>query len=136
MSIQDKHLLVKIGQYALIANDDGKVLLLQRARSKKWSLPGGRLDKDERDWKKAFIREIKEEIGLEILEAEPFDIKIIEDQWQVKYCVFFRCKVDDLVELKLSQEHAGHRWVGKEEISNLDIEDEPSIREVVDRSLT
>ncbi|MEI8343400.1 MAG: hypothetical protein WCF93_00445 [Candidatus Moraniibacteriota bacterium] len=39
----NNYLLAKIGQYALIKNNKSKILILERANSKTWSLPGGRL---------------------------------------------------------------------------------------------
>ena len=73
---------LKVGQYALVVKDN-TVLVLERSCSKTWSLPGGRLNADERDWFLAFKREIAEETGIEIEGAKPFSIEIVEDDWQL-----------------------------------------------------
>ena len=132
MDNSDKHLLVKIGQYVLIANDNNQVLLLQRERSKNWSLPGGRLDKEDKDWKQSLIREIKEETGLTIKNPQPFEVKLIENPHQTKYCVFFTAKTSDTREFKISEEHSSSEWIGKEGLADLVIDDEPKVREVLE----
>jgi 8-oxo-dGTP pyrophosphatase MutT (NUDIX family) len=116
------HLLAKIGQYGLILNEKDQILILQRARSKSWSLPGGRLSTDERDWKKALEREIKEEVGLDVIDARPVDINIIEDPYQVKYCVYCVLDVKELDNIKPSEEHSGYKFVGLEEIETMEME--------------
>ena len=129
MGQHDNHLLAKIGQYGLIKNSEDKVLVLERARSKTWSLPGGRLDNGEEPHE-AFTREIKEELNLECSDLKPFDVNIITDQWQTKFCVYYSVDVVDLDSLQISDEHSGHKWISLEEAENLDIEDE-KVRDVV-----
>jgi len=85
---------LKVGQYALIQNDDGLILALKRKKSGLWSLPGGRLNQDERDWLLALKREVFEETGLEVISASPYSVEIVEDEWQVKYCVYFSVVAD------------------------------------------
>ena len=116
--MMSEHLEAKIGQYALIKNSENKILILERSRSKKWCLPGGRLNKDE-DWKEAFSREIKEEIGAEVTNPKPFDIKIITDPYQIKYCVYFTVEADHLSQLKISDEHSGLKWINTEGLVGL-----------------
>lgn len=133
MKSGDKHLLAKIGQYVLLVKNRGQVLLLQRKRSKVWSLPGGRLEKDERNWKEALIREVGEESGLEISDLKPFDIKIIEDKWQVKYCVFFLTELKESKKPQISEEHVDYKWISDEELKDLELDDEPKVREVLEK---
>lgn len=123
----DNHLLAKIGQYALIKNDD-RVLVLERARSKTWSLPGGRLEKDEA-WDKAFLRELKEETNLDCTNPLPVAVNIIEDAYQVKYCVYFSVEILNIDDLKISPEHSNYKWVDLTEAKTLNFEDE-KIRDV------
>jgi 8-oxo-dGTP pyrophosphatase MutT (NUDIX family) len=128
----DKHLLAKIGQYILIANSQNQVLVLERERSKNWSLPGGRLDKQDKDWKLALIREVKEETGLTVTNLKPFDVKLIEGPYQIKYCIFFTAKITDLTKLQLSKEHLSSKWIGKEDLASLRIDDEPNVRQTLE----
>ena len=132
MDNSEKHLLAKIGQYVLITNTDNKVLLLERKRSKNWSLPGGRLDKEDKEWEQALAREIKEETGLQLNKLIPVDVKLIEDKWQTKYCVYFKAKSVDPSLLQISKEHSSIKWVGENDIAGLVIDDEPKVREVLE----
>lgn len=127
--MDDSHLLAKIGQYALIKNDEGKLLVLERARSKTWCLPGGRLDKKE-DWDNCLLRELKEELGAEYKDPKPFTVNIITDPYQVKYCVYFTVVSSNTDTLIISNEHSSFRWVGREEALKLNFEDE-KVSEVV-----
>lgn len=121
------HLLAKIGQYALISNKSGRLLVLERTRSKTWSLPGGRLNTNE-DWNSAFIREIKEETNLNGIELKPFEVNIIKDPYQIKYCVYFIVNVQDFANLKISEEHSSFRWIEKSEITELNFEDDKVVK--------
>jgi 8-oxo-dGTP diphosphatase len=132
MDNPDKHLLAKIGQYVLISNSKNQVLLLERKRSKNWSLPGGRLDKQDKDWKQALIREVKEETGLTVTNLKPFDVKLIEDIYQIKYCVFFTTQTTDITKLQTSKEHSSTKWVGENDLKDLVIDDEPKVRQVLE----
>jgi len=128
----DDHLLAKIGQYALILNDEGKVLVLERARSKTWCLPGGRLSEGE-EWDVALMRELLEETGFKYVDSQPFAVNVISDPYQTKYCVYFTVQIEDS-SISLSAEHSGYRWLNKDEASGLDFEDE-KIKDVVVRFL-
>ncbi|MFC1649902.1 NUDIX hydrolase [Patescibacteria group bacterium] len=132
MDNPEKHLLAKIGQYALITNNKSQVLMLERKRSKNWSLPGGRLDKEDKDWQEALVREIKEETGLMVTNLKPFDVKLIEDPYQIKYCVFFVAKTSDTNALQTSKEHSSSKWVMGKELAGLVIDDEPKVRQVLE----
>jgi len=56
---------VTIGVFAIIFDDDKRVLLCHRRDYDLWNLPGGGLEKDESPWAGA-IREVKEETGLDV----------------------------------------------------------------------
>jgi len=127
--MNENHLSAHIGQYALLKNTDNKILLLERARSKTWCLPGGRLNNDE-DWDKALLRELKEELNLDCLNPKPFGVNILKDPYQNKYCVYFTLDCADLSPLRISNEHSNLGWFNYEEIKDLDIEDE-KIRNIV-----
>ncbi len=128
----DKHLLAKIGQYILITNESKQVLLLQRRQSNIWSLPGGRINKNDKDWISAIAREIEEETRLSVENLKPFDIKLIEDPYQMKYCVFFTASCRNTDNLKISQEHISSKWVSSYDIKQMVIDDEPKVRLVLE----
>jgi len=114
---------LKVGQYALTINPKGEILVLERSRSKKWSLPGGRLDSHERDWHNALKREIFEETGINIKKAEPYKVNIVEDlPYQVKYCVYFIIELGDIFEISLAKEHSSFRWLDKNNCDTVEFE--------------
>ncbi|HUW22181.1 MAG TPA: NUDIX hydrolase [Candidatus Bathyarchaeia archaeon] len=121
----NNHLLATIGQYALILNPKKEILLLQRVRSKLWSLPGGRLNQGE-DWEKAFIREVKEETSLETTGFSPVAVALVKDPYQTKYCVFFEVCVRSLIDLKVNnQEHINYRWFAISDLHGMIIDSYP-----------
>ena len=129
--MNNNHLTAKIGQYAIIKNNDGKILILERMRSKTWCLPGGRLNENE-EWDTALLRELKEELNLECQNPSPIAVNIIKDDYQTKYCVYFRLACINLSELKISNEHSNLGWFNLDEIKNLDIEDDEIKKVIVD----
>ncbi|MFC1649667.1 NUDIX hydrolase [Patescibacteria group bacterium] len=133
MDDPNKHLYAKIGQYVLISNDKNEILLLERLLSKKWPLPGGRLDKKDRGWEKALAREVKEETGLLIENLQPFDIKLIEDPYQIKYCVYHLASSSNVDDLTTSNEHSASRWVTKVDIDKLSIDDSPAVKQMLEK---
>ncbi len=60
---------------AVIARPDGSYLLAQRPQGKVyagyWEFPGGKVEPGETHYE-AIVREIREELGIEIMEAEPW----------------------------------------------------------------
>ncbi len=126
----DKHLAAKIAQYAIICDEQDRVLILQRARSELWCLPGGRLDVSDKDPLKALARELKEELNLKLTDYSPLDVAIIKDKYQIKYCVYFLVQVTDLAKLKISTEHRGYKFVSYKSAIKLKVEDK-KIREIL-----
>jgi ADP-ribose pyrophosphatase YjhB (NUDIX family) len=124
-----RHLLAKIGQYALIGNSKNKILVLKRIGEGNWSLPGGRLNKRE-DWKQSFIREIKEETNLDCQNPQPFEVNVLPDPYQVKYCVYFSVDVSDLDKLKISKEHTKYKWIDCDGAQKIKFDDE-KVRKVI-----
>ena len=88
------HFTVTAG--AIVFNDSGEVLLLKhRFRSGSgWGLPGGFLEAGEQPLD-ALRRELREEIGLEISEAEIFAARSFRKPRQVE--VLFRCRANGAV---------------------------------------
>lgn len=65
--------LILPGVRAIILNEKGEILLQKRGDFKKWGLPAGSIELDESAFD-ALKREVKEETGLDILEATPIGI--------------------------------------------------------------
>ncbi|MCK9641581.1 MAG: NUDIX hydrolase [Prolixibacteraceae bacterium] len=127
--MSDQHLIAKIGQYALVKNKENKVLILERTRSKTWCLPGGRLNDDE-EWDSALLREMDEELTLNCNNPRPYMVNVLKDEWQTKYCVYFVVDCLDLSSLQISDEHSDLKWVGLNEIDDINFED-TKVKEVV-----
>jgi nucleoside triphosphatase len=77
---------------ALIVNNEGKILL---TKSHKWfdkfTLPGGHIEVGE-TMKEAVIREVKEEVGLDVEVAEMLltqEAIFAEEFWKKKHFIFF-----------------------------------------------
>ena len=74
----NNHILVGIAQYALIFNDKKEFLILQFGdlnasdESYRWVLPGGRVNKGEKNLIDSLHREIKEETNLKVEILFPF----------------------------------------------------------------
>lgn len=108
---------------AVIVNGDNKILLLKRSdypkqwMPKKWSLVGGGIEKGETP-EEAIVREIKEEIKLEINEfVESFTIQRHADSVET----IFACRYDgDPTDIKLNDEHSNYGWYDVSEMEYLD----------------
>lgn len=59
-----------LGARAIVLNKEGNILLVKHTYQDHWYIPGGGVDKGE-TVKDALIRELKEEVGLEVGEDEP-----------------------------------------------------------------
>ncbi len=126
----EKHVMAKIGQYVLILQN-GKILLLKRAGSDSWSLPGGRLNEEDTP-REAVKREIEEETGLSIDNLHPYEVLLLKDRYQTKYSVFFTCNVINVKEIILSEEHSEYDFFARDQLENFkDIDDSIEIRNML-----
>jgi len=122
----------RIACKAVIANKDGRVLILREATSYgegtqtgRWHMPGGRLNAGE-PFLEGLSREINEEAGLRVEVGEPLYIgewfPIIKDVQNQIVAIFFSCKaITD--EVRLSEEHDKFEWVDAESCKQFDIMD-------------
>lgn len=99
----------------------GKVLICQRSAKMKlplkWEFPGGKIEKGESK-AEGLIREIKEELGLEIVVGDELDtVKYHYPDFSL--CLYpFLCKlVGGTLHIT---EHAQAIWVNKDELPNYD----------------
>ncbi|MFC5471585.1 8-oxo-dGTP diphosphatase MutT [Cohnella suwonensis] len=106
---------------AIIENDQGQILIARRKKGKSqegmWEFPGGKLEPGESP-ETCLIRELQEEMGIEIIPYEWFgnnehdygtvQIKLIA--YMAKY---------SQGEIKLT-DHDEYRWAGRSELSEYD----------------
>lgn len=118
-----------LGANAIITYN-GKLLLEKRRDSNTWGLVGGGVKKTETALA-AMVREIHEELGLNISKSEleklavygePGRIAAYRDGsiWQM-VIVVFGLKLNELPELKISAESRELRFFDKEELENIEI---------------
>ncbi|MCF8884529.1 MAG: NUDIX hydrolase [Aigarchaeota archaeon] len=120
---------------ALIVHGE-RILIVKRASPPsvgKWSIPGGVIEIGETA-EEAVRREVREEVGIDIYDAELLDVydSITRDEnGRVKYhyvIIEYLARPSSL-EIKYSEEVLEYRWATLEEITTLDIT--PSLREIL-----
>jgi len=112
---------------ALILNPEGKILLI---RSHKWRdkyvIPGGHIEVGEKI-EEALQREIKEETGLDVYDAEFIGLQefICDDAfWKPgRHFIFldYACRTDSKEVILDSKEAQEYQWVSMEDSEKLDI---------------
>ena len=66
-------MLITPGASAVIRDDDGQVLLIQRSDNLEWAIPGGSMELGHSVYD-TLVREVREETGLEVVSATLFAI--------------------------------------------------------------
>jgi 8-oxo-dGTP pyrophosphatase MutT (NUDIX family) len=120
------------GAGLFVRDDRGRVLLIRRADSGNWSLPGGMQDLGESITETA-VREAREETGLEVeitglvgIYTDPGHVMAYDDgQVRQEFVVLFSGKVTGGTEA-VSEESTDLRWAEPGELDSLQIH--PSVR--------
>ena len=103
---------------AAIIVKNGKILITQRPEGKKqenfWEFPGGKIEKDE-PAKEALQRELKEELGIEIVVGELVAEVLHQYDWGKVNILAYLCQWTDgeLQHLEVKD----HCWVKPKELS-------------------
>ncbi len=107
-----------LGAKALIHNDEGKLLLLQKNMRKSgllWDLPGGRIHKNEA-LEDALKREIDEETGLQLLQIVPLVMVLPNARIPIQsgdvglILAIYLCSTLNNSSVQLSSEHIHFDW--------------------------
>ena len=107
---------------------EGKVLFLMNATQDhepgKWGVPGGKLEAGEAPVSGA-MRELFEETSIRVDESAMERVGSVYIRKPGLDYVFhvFRARVDEGVQVRLSEEHEGYRWVSRKEIEDLALMD-------------
>jgi 8-oxo-dGTP diphosphatase len=100
---------------AVITDDQGRALLIQRRDNGRWEPPGGVLELDE-TIEDGLRREVREETGLDI---EPGPLTgVYKNMVREVVALVFRCKVIG-GQLNTNDEAAAFRWAFEHEIPQL-----------------
>lgn len=106
---------------ALIINHSGQVLVAQRSPGMhlplKWEFPGGKVEPGETA-EDCLIREIREELGVEIKIVKKMAPAVHDQGLQVIRLIPFQCTLVN-GEVKLT-EHAAFLWLDPAELNTLD----------------
>jgi ADP-ribose pyrophosphatase YjhB (NUDIX family) len=122
------------GASAIVADDQGRILLQRRSDNARWALPGGVMDIGE-SIGQAIIREVREETGFEV---EPEDIVgVYSDPGHVfayddgevrqQFSVCFVCRMVG-GELQVSKESSDVAFFSPVEIEGLDMHESIRLR--------
>ena len=106
---------------SIIKNGEGKILITQRNLKKSqgglWEFPGGKIEKGETR-EEAIIREIKEELTIEINVESYLGEKVFEYPEKSINLIALNCRVKS-GNIYLT-EHEEARWVEKEELNSFE----------------
>lgn len=128
---------LQVGVKVLVKNDEGKLLLLERAGVMPsdgqyyWDIPGGRINEDE-PLLQALQREVIEETGL-TLKDEP-DLLFAQDIFVEKadlHVVRLTYTGNASGDVVLSDEHGSYQWVTKAELLAENID--PYLRKMLEQ---
>lgn len=80
----------------IIPDEDGKILLLHRntAKRQQWEIPGGKLE-DGEESSVAAIREVKEELGVEVQIRRKLGEKTFKEDGRTLHYTWYQAKITD-----------------------------------------
>lgn len=106
---------------AIIRNEDNEVLVVQRSEETdhplKWEFPGGKI-KDGESEEECIIREIKEELSMDIVICGR--LQEVEHNYGHKQIILIPFICDTLDELPLLAEHKAFRWISPADLKIID----------------
>jgi 8-oxo-dGTP pyrophosphatase MutT (NUDIX family) len=122
MEDEHQHYIGKVAHKALIEKN-GKILLAKGAGDQFWDIPGGRIHSNEKP-KQALMREIKEELGLDISVGKPFFADLIRatKTGEERYFIAFKAELVDVHQpLSLDPTEAAEIiWLDKKDIETVE----------------
>ncbi|MEB3370211.1 NUDIX hydrolase [Saccharopolyspora mangrovi] len=124
---------------AVVQNDQGDVLMIERTDNGLWAIPGGAQDIGETT-REAVIREVEEETGLRVeitgvtgIYSDPRHVIAYDDgEVRQEFSITFEAKIVG-GNVRTSSESKRVEWVSPERIPSLNIH--PSVRLRIDHAL-
>ena len=112
-----------VGEYGVIVNKRGELLILKLPLSKKfnkeaWMFPGGRMNSNDKPGL-GLQRETFEETGLKIKVVAPIHTAMWGNENPLKYSVFYLCRLVGKQNVKISSEHADSKWISFSDIKKI-----------------
>lgn len=114
--MSEEHIQTKVTQKALIIVEDKVLMVLEDGD---WELPGGRINKGEKDLFEALKREIKEELSVEIDPQEIFTAYIFtKPTGEESLAIVYKCNLLSSIESIKPQDGEIDEWqlLSKEEL--------------------
>jgi 8-oxo-dGTP diphosphatase len=105
-----------VGAVCLLERD-GRLLMLRQPHRVGWSLPGGLLDRGE-SAADAVTREVREELGVEVVVGRP--VTVVVDSPLRRVDVVFRVAVTGQIGEVVGGEATTARWLAPDEVDELD----------------
>ena len=116
--------LFLVGKVVLV-NENNQILILKRSNYKNdltnglWDIPGGSINEDE-DINQGVIREVKEELQVELSDIQVFEIsssKGVPNGYSI-LVLFYSRDITLKDEIVLSHEHTEYRWIEINDLEN------------------
>jgi 8-oxo-dGTP diphosphatase len=125
-------MIQKVVSTGFLVKDD-KVLVIQRSEREKFlpgyfELPGGKVDFGE-DPAEALAREFKEEVDLDVVVGNPYHTfsYISENKNRHTVEILYKVRLTDKTNepnIKLSEDHSDAKWIGLDQLEQLQLSDE------------
>lgn len=103
---------------AIVHDEEDNILILKDNGTDWWDLPGGHLDEGETAYD-SLVREIMEETGLEVTEANEAGVYQLHLGDSDRAVSFFTVHVTG--EIQLSEEHTDYVWINADEIDEFNL---------------
>lgn len=105
-----------VGAVCLLERD-GRLLMLRQPHRVGWSLPGGLLDRGE-SAADAVAREVREEVGIEVVVGRP--VTVVVDSPLRRVDVIFRVEVTGEIGETVGGEATTARWLVPDDVDEMD----------------
>lgn len=117
-----KDYLVILAVAAFIRNEKGNILIVKKSSEEKvdgglWAVPGGKINPQE-NIIDGLIREVQEEVGLEVSYCKWVGEDVFESGGQWYHGEHFICSVADTTHVVLENKLLEYKWITKEEINS------------------